>query len=123
MLLFAATICFSKDKGKEHFLQPGPIHVDRAGQKWVDETLRKMSPDEKVGQLFAIWVRAQFLNDADPIFIQLRDNIRKYHIGSLVMSVPVDGAVLLKSQPYDAAELLNRLQESSKLPADCRGGL
>jgi beta-N-acetylhexosaminidase len=115
-LLFAAVLCFAKDKGKDRFLQPGPIHVDKTGQKWADKTLRKMTPEEKVGQLFAIWVRVQFLNDADPIFVQLRDNIRKYHIGSLVMSVPVDGPVLLKSQPSVAAELLNRLQKSSKLP-------
>ncbi len=115
-LLLAAALCFAKDKAKDRFLQPGPIHVDKAGQKWADKTLRKMSPEEKVGQLFAIWVRVQFLNDADPIFVQLRDNIRKYHIGSLVMSVPVDGPVLLKSQPSVAAELLNRLQKSSKLP-------
>jgi beta-N-acetylhexosaminidase len=115
-LLLAAALCFAKDKSKDRFLPPGPIHVDKAGQKWVDKTLRKMSPEDKVGQLFSIWVRVQFLNDADPIFIQLRDNIRKYHIGSVVMSVPVDGAVLLKSQPYVAAELLNRLQRSSQLP-------
>ena len=117
-LLLAATLCFArdKDKSKDRFLRPGPIHVDKAGQKWVDKTLRKMSPEEKVGQLFAIWVRAQFLNDADPIYIQMRDNIGKYHIGALVMSVPVEGPVLLKSQPDVAAELLNRLQKSSKLP-------
>jgi beta-N-acetylhexosaminidase len=115
-LLLAAALCFAKDKSKDRFLPPGPIHFDKAGQKWADKTLRKMSPEEKVGQLFSIWVRAQFLNDADPIFIQLRDNIHNYHIGSVVMSVPVDGAVLLKSQPYVAAELLNRLQRSSKLP-------
>src|SRR5712691_349489 len=115
-LLLSAALCFAKDKSKDRFLQPGPIHVDKAGHKWVDKTLRKMSPEDKVGQLFSIWVRAQFLNDADPIFIQLRDNIHKYHIGSVVMSVPVDGAVLLKSQPYVAAELLNRLQRSSQLP-------
>ncbi|HMB83939.1 MAG TPA: glycoside hydrolase family 3 N-terminal domain-containing protein [Terriglobales bacterium] len=115
-LLLAAALCFAKDKSKDRFLQPGPIHVDKAGHKWVDKTLRKMSPEDKVGQLFAIWVKTQFLNDADPIWIQLRDNVRKYHIGSLVMTVPVDGPVLLKSQPYVAAELLNRLQRSSKLP-------
>jgi len=114
--LLAASLCFAKDKSKDRFLQPGPIRVDKAGQKWADKTLRKMSPEEKVGQLFAIWVRVQFLNDADPIFVQLRDNIRKYHVGSLVMSVPVDGPVLLKSQPSVAAELLNRLQKTSKLP-------
>ncbi|MBZ5664668.1 MAG: glycoside hydrolase family 3 protein [Acidobacteriia bacterium] len=115
-LLLAAAPCFAKDKDKDRFLKPGPIHLDRGGRKWADKTLRKMSPEEKVGQLFAIWVRVQFLNDADPIFVQLRDNIRKYHIGSVVMSVPVDGPVLLKSQPYVAADLLNRLQRSSKLP-------
>ncbi len=116
MLLLAAALCFAKDKSKDRFLQAVPIHVDKSGQKWVDKTLRKMSPEEKVGQLFSIWVKAQFLNDADPIWIQLRDHVRKYHIGSLVMTVPVDGPVLLKSQPYVAAEMLNRLQRSSKLP-------
>src|SRR5208337_4190005 len=115
-LLLAPAFCFAKDKSKERFQQPGPIHLDKAGRKWADKTLRKMSTEEKVGQLFGIWVKAQFLNDADPIFIQLRDNLRKYHIGSLVMTVPLDGPVLLKSQPDVAAHLLNRLQKSSKLP-------
>jgi len=123
-LLLAAALCFAKnkdkDKSKDRYQQPAPIHLDKAGQKWADKTLRKMSTEEKVGQLFGIKVLAQFLNDADPIFIQLRDSLRKYHIGSLVMTVPMDGAgagaVLLKSQPDVAADLLNRLQKSSKLP-------
>src|SRR5579859_2281895 len=115
-LLLVAALCFGKDKGKDRFLQAGPIHLDKAGHKWVNKTLRRMSTEDKVGQVFGIRVNAQFLNDADPIFIQLRDHIRKYRIGSLVMSVPVDGPVLLKSQPYVAADLLNRLQRSSKLP-------
>src|ERR1035438_9906881 len=114
--LLVTTLCFAKDKSKDRFQQPGPIHLDKAGQKWADKTLRKMSPEEKVGQLFAVRVNAQFLNDADPLFIQIRDTIRKYHLGGLVMSVPVDGPVLVKSQPYVAADLLNRLQRSSKLP-------
>ena len=116
--LFIAAPCFAnaKDRSKERFQRPGPIHIDKAGHKWVDKTLRKMSPEEEVGQLFGIRVNAQFLNDADPAWIQMRDSIGKYHIGSLVMSVPVDGPILLRSQPYVAAELLNRLQRSSKLP-------
>lgn len=113
VLLLAAALCVAKEK--DRFLTPGPIHLDKSGEKWADKTLRKMSVEEKVGQLFAIWVRVQFLNDADPVFVQLRDNIHKYHVGSVVMSVPVDGPVLLKSQPYVAADLLNRLQRTSKL--------
>ncbi|MGD0214721.1 MAG: glycoside hydrolase family 3 N-terminal domain-containing protein [Terriglobales bacterium] len=115
-LLLAATLCFAKDKGKERYQQVGPIHLDKAGQKWADKTLRRMSLEEKVGQLFGIKVLAQFLNDASPTWIQLRDSVNKYHVGSLVMTVPVEGPVLLKSQPYVAAELLNRLQRTSKLP-------
>ncbi|MGA2980460.1 MAG: glycoside hydrolase family 3 N-terminal domain-containing protein [Terriglobales bacterium] len=116
LLLAAPCFATAKDKSKDRFQRLGPIHIDKAGKKWVDKTLRKMSPEEKVGQLFGIRVNAQFLNDADPIWIQLRDNVGKYHIGSLVMSVPIDGPILLRSQPYVAAELLNRLQRSSKLP-------
>ena len=117
-LALAASLCLAKDKSKDkdRFLRPGPIHLDKSGKKWADKTLRKMSNEEKVGQLFGIKVLAQFLNDADPRWIQLRDEVRKYHVGSLVMTVPVDGPVLLRSQPYVAAELLNRLQRSSKLP-------
>jgi beta-N-acetylhexosaminidase len=96
--------------------RPQPIHLDRAGRMWADKTLRKMSNEEKVGQLFMIWAKVQFMNDADPIWVELRDKVRKYHIGSLGMTVPTDGPLLLKSQPYEAAELLNRLQKTSKLP-------
>jgi beta-N-acetylhexosaminidase len=115
-LVLAATLCPAKTKEQDRFLRAGPIHLDKSGKKWADKTLRHLSTEEKVGQLFGIKVLAQFLNDADPRWIQLRDEVRKYHVGSLVMTVPVDGAVLLRSQPYVAAELLNRLQRSSKLP-------
>jgi len=116
ILLLVATLSLAKDKSRERFEQPGPIHLDKAGKKWADKTLRKMSLEDKVGQLFGIKVLVQFLNDADPKWIQLRDSVSKYHIGSLVMTVPMDGPVLLRSQPSVAAELLNRLQKTSKLP-------
>lgn len=114
--VFCAVSNFAKDKAKVHYQQPGPIHLDKEGQKWADKMLRKMSPEEKVGQLIMIFVKAQFLNQADPAWIELRDSVRKYHIGALVMTVPASGPVLYKSQPHVAAELLNRLQKSSRLP-------
>jgi len=101
---------------KERYQQPGPIHLDRDRQKWAEKTLHKLSTEEKVGQLFMIWVRVQFWNAENPDYLQLRNNIHKYHIGSLAMSVPVDGPFLLRNQPFEAAELLNRLQKESKLP-------
>lgn len=100
----------------EHYLKPAPIHLDRGGEKWAEKTLRKLSLEEKVGQLFMIWVRAQFLNVNSPDYLELRGTIRNYHIGSLAMTVAADGPFLYRNQPYEAATLLNRLQQDSKLP-------
>jgi beta-N-acetylhexosaminidase len=101
---------------KEKYQQPGPIHLDHEGEKWAEKTLHKLSTEEKVGQLFVVWVRAKFLNVKAPEYLQLRDDIRKYHLGGFTMTVPWDPPFLYRSQPYEAAELLNRLQQDSKLP-------
>jgi beta-N-acetylhexosaminidase len=100
----------------EKYQQPGPIHLDSEGEKWAEKSLHKLSTEEKVGQLFLVWVRAEFLNVNAPEYLQLRDNIRKYHLGGFTMTVPWDPPFLYRSQPYEAAELLNRLQQDSKLP-------
>ena len=126
LFLLTCLLC-SSGLAKERYQHPGPIRLDRDGQKWAEKTLHKLSPEEKVGQLFMIWVRVQFWNAENPDYLQLRDNIRKYHIGSLAVSVPVDGPLLLRNQPLEAAEILNRLQRDSKLPlmfaADFERGL
>jgi beta-N-acetylhexosaminidase len=114
LTVFVLFVCPSF--AKEKYQQPGPIHLDRAGEKWAEQTLRRLSTEEKVGQLFVVWVRAKFLNVEAPEYLQLRDDIRKYHLGGLTMTVPWDPPFLYRSQPYEAAELLNRLQQDSKLP-------
>jgi len=107
-------VCSSS--AKEKYQQPGPIHLDRDGEKWAEKTLQKLSTEEKVGQLFMVWVRAEFLNVNAPEYLQLRDSIRKYHLGGFTMTVRWDPPFLYRNQPYEAAELLNRLQQDSKLP-------
>ena len=104
---------------KEKYQHAGPIHLDRGGEKWAEKTLRKLSLEEKVGQLFMIWVRADFLNANSPAYLQLLDSMSKYHIGSFAMTVRWEPPFLYRSEPYEAAELLNRLQEQSRLPAAC----
>ena len=112
---------------KEKYQRPGPIRLDHDGEKWAQKTLRKMSAEEKVGQLFMIWVRARFYSLNDPDLIQLRDTMKRDHIGSFGMTVPVDGPFLIKTGPYEAAMVLNQLQRDSKLPlmiaADFERGL
>jgi beta-N-acetylhexosaminidase len=116
LLIVIASLLINLSFAKEKYQKPGPLHLDRDGEKWAEKTLRKMSPEEKVGQLFMIWVRARFVNIDSPDYAQLRDTIRRDHIGSLAMTVPVDGPFLIKSEPYEAAMILNQLQRDSKFP-------
>src|SRR4029077_17869529 len=101
---------------KEKYQHPGPLRLNRDGEKWAEKTLRKLSLEEKVGQVFMIWCRASFLNRENPEYLQWREAMEKYHVGSFAMTVHVDGPFLLRSDPYEAAELANRLQHDSKLP-------
>src|SRR5512142_2700009 len=106
-----ATVAIAAEKPQ----RPGPVHLDRAGEKWAEHTLKKMSLEQKIGQMFLIWVRAQFENINSPEYIELRDTIRKYHIGALGMTVRWEPPFLYKNQPYEAAMLLNQLQRDSEL--------
>ena len=86
------------------------------GDRWAEKTLRSLSVEEKVGQVFMIWCRASFLNVESPEYLQLLADMQKYHVGGFAVSVHVDGPFLLRTEPYETAELLNRLQRESKLP-------
>jgi beta-N-acetylhexosaminidase len=95
--------------------RPAPGGASR-GDKWAEKTLRSLSVEEKIGQVFMIWCRASFLNVESPEYLEWLVAMQKYHVGSFAMSVHVDGPFLLRTEPYEAAELLNRLQKASKLP-------
>jgi beta-N-acetylhexosaminidase len=112
-ILVLAFPVLAKEKPKP---QPAPIHLTRERERWAEKTLRKLTLEEKIGQVFMIWCRASFLNVESPEYLQLREAMQKYHVGSFAMTVHVDGPFLLRSGPYEAAELLNRLQRDSKLP-------
>jgi len=115
-LLFVVLMVTATAFPKEKYQRPGPIHLTHGGEKWAEKTLRKLTLEEKVGQVFMIWCRASFLNVENPEYLQLRDSMQKYKVGSFAMTVHADGPYLLRSEPYEAAELLNRLQSDSKLP-------
>ena len=115
-LLISVGVLVCPATAKEKYKQPGPIHLDHEGEKWAQKTLRKLSVEEKVGQLFMVWVRAEFLNLESPDYLELQENLKKYHLGGFVMTVRWDPPFLYRNQPFEAADLLNRLQQDSKLP-------
>jgi len=86
------------------------------GEAWAEKTLKALSLEEKVGQLFMIRLRVEFMNGQSADYLQLRNNIRKYHIGSLAMTVPGEGRHLRGDRRYETVALLNQLQAEAELP-------
>jgi beta-N-acetylhexosaminidase len=110
------------------FQRPSPVHLDHDGEKWAQKTLKKLSLEEKVGQMFMIRIAMpQFVNLKNPDYLNWLDQIARYHLGSVLLTVPAEGPSLSKSEPYEAAMLINQLQRTSKLPllvaADYERGL
>ncbi|MFZ1136154.1 MAG: glycoside hydrolase family 3 N-terminal domain-containing protein [Candidatus Korobacteraceae bacterium] len=109
------------------FQSPAPVHLDKAGEKWAQKSLKKMSLEQKVGQMFMIWSHAQFLNVGSAEYIGLRDTMRKYHLGGFGVTVDYEDGFLYKNEPLEAAMVTNQLQKDSEFPlifaADFERGL
>ena len=96
--------------------QPSAERQANTDEGWAERTLKSLSVEEKVGQLFMIRMRVEFLHGQSPDYVQLRDNIRKYHVGSLAMSVPAQGRARDVNRRLETVRLLNQLQQESNLP-------
>ena len=127
-LLFAFCCpVFAEDKDNK-ILLPVPIKpIDKDGEKWVEKTLKGMTLEQKVGQMFMVWARMQFLNVQSPEFLKLRDDLQRFHLGGFGVTDPFEDGLLFKSEPYEAAMLINALQSDSDVPllvaADFERGL
>ncbi len=75
--------------------------------KWADKELKKMSVDEKVGQLVHIGINARYLNQDSYEYKELRRQIVENKLG---------GIVLFGAPIYESVFLVNRMQEAAKTP-------
>ena len=79
-------------------------------------TLRKMTLEEKIGQMIMVWAHVQFLNVESPEYLQMQEEMRTYHVGGFGVTIAAEGGLLTKSEPLEAAMLTNELQKNSKYP-------
>ncbi|HEY1937189.1 MAG TPA: glycoside hydrolase family 3 N-terminal domain-containing protein [Candidatus Angelobacter sp.] len=111
----------------DRFSKPEPLHLSADGQRWVEHTLKSLSLEEKVGQMLNVRYFTDFQNFDSGGYQQFREQMQKYHLGSVVLTVHTDGPILLKNGPLEVAAVANQLQHDSKLPlliaADFERGL
>ena len=75
--------------------------------KWADEQLKRMTLDEKSGQLISVGINARFLNQESDEFKELRRQVEQNHVG---------GIILFRSPIYESVHLVNRMQQLARLP-------
>lgn len=73
-------------------------------KKWVDSIYKKLTLDDKIGQLFMV---AAYSNKNDEHTASVKKLIKKYHIGSLIF---------MQGNPLVQAKLTNSYQALSKVP-------
>jgi beta-glucosidase-like glycosyl hydrolase/CubicO group peptidase (beta-lactamase class C family) len=84
--------------------------------KWVDSTLRQMSPEEKVGQLLFTTYHGSFTATDSEAYVQLMHDIKDLHVGGFITITHGSPLGIIKDQAYPTAVLANQLQSKSKIP-------
>jgi len=79
----------------------------KAALGWANKELKRMTVDEKIGQLFSIGINASYLNQNSEEYKQLKRQVTENKIG---------GIILFRGAVYDSVHLMNRMQAHSKYP-------
>src|SRR5215472_1023892 len=105
---------------------PSPFTLDKAAERWVEQTKKSLTLDQKIGQLIVPSFESSFLSTDSDTFDQLARLVREYHVSGFHVfgaSQPAPGVLLnasygtvLLGQPFSTAFLLNRLQQLSTVP-------
>jgi len=114
--------------------------LDKAAEKWVQDTFKKMTLDDKVGQLLAPSIDAMVTSTDSDVYEKKLHLVRDLKVGAIHVfggSEPMPAALLnpnypsggragRRGDPLAAATFLNRLQQASAIPllatADFEGG-
>src|SRR5438067_7459573 len=88
-------------------IKPYSSRPSKDALTWADKELRKMSLDEKIGQLICAGVNATFLNQDSEAFKALRHQVVDNHVG---------GIILFRGPVYESVVLVNRMQQLAKYP-------
>ena len=88
---------------------PGPKRLEPSTKAWkfADKQLKKLSIEEKVGQLIHIGINAKFANQDSDYFQAMRKDVVDNKIG---------GIIIFGAPMYETVHLLNRMQENARVP-------
>src|SRR5262249_31993493 len=90
--------------------------VSLTAQKWADATLKKMSVDEKIGQLLFTTYHGSLTPTDASAYAQIMHDVVDLHVGGFINITQGSPLGIVKSQAYPTAVLTNQLQAKAKIP-------
>jgi len=96
--------------------EQNPANLTDEQARWVESSLQKMTPEEKVGQLLFTTYHGSFTATDSDAYTQLIHDINDLHVGGFITITHGSPLGIVKGQAYPTAALANELQTKSKLP-------
>ncbi len=105
--LLAVSVSGARTHPLTQVVQTSRFEPSEKAWKYADKQLKKMSVDEKVGQLIHVGVNARFSNQDSEFFKDLRRHVVENKIG---------GVIFFGAPIYETTHLANRMQEVAEIP-------
>ena len=90
--------------------------LSAAERQWVDAAIRRMTLDEKIGQLLFTTFHGTFTSTESAEYQKLLHDVTGLHVGGFIVVTRMTPLGIEKSQTYPTAVLANQLQSTSKFP-------
>lgn len=87
--------------------RPYSAQPSKEALKWANDELRRMSLEEKIGQLISVGVNATFMNQDSDAYRALKHHVEDNHVG---------GIILFRGPVYESVMLVNRMQQLAHYP-------
>lgn len=84
-----------------------PAARGTSSDRWAERTIRGMSLKEKIGQMVMVEFNGIFAHEKSEYFLNLKRYVEEDRVG---------GLIIFRSEAYEAATLINRLQKLAKVP-------
>ncbi len=92
------------------------VKLSADAEKWVAQTLKKMTLEEKLGQLLVVYYFGGFVSTESDEYRQLLHQVEQNRVGGFVVQTRGTAVGIERSQVYPTAALANQLQSHAKVP-------
>jgi beta-N-acetylhexosaminidase len=83
---------------------------------WVEQTLRKMTLREKLGQMLMVYYFGVFNSTESPEYRDMLHQVEENHVGGLILGTIRGPLGIERSQVYPSAVIINEFQRRAKVP-------